>query len=208
LVKPPPVNNALPEGFGIRNEFQGSCYVNLPENHLIISHGTTEFIVEGDHDRSGDLTVFLCKSASDYDSRPYVICHLHSLVEQFSVGIFISLPELELLETLPGTSYASSHAVFVNSFYSSGIVPALLLQKLMKQQMKNIVQSSEWYVLARNMCYSTTAIPFSTIRLFCIDLKKKIHVKQVDAVLLLKTRLNHYRFSIKNNILDLMHVLQ
>ena len=145
LVKLPPVTNALPEGFEVRNEFQGSCYVTLPENHLVISHGTTEFIAEGDHDRSGDLTVFLCKSVGDYDFRFYVICHLHSLVEQFSVGIFISLPDLQLMELLPGSNHDGSHSIFVDSFYSTGIVPALLLQKLSEQQMKSIFQSNKWY---------------------------------------------------------------
>lgn len=129
LVKPPPTSSALPEGFEIRNEIEGSCYVTVPTDHIVVIHNTTEFVAEEDQYRSGELTVFLCKCGDDFDPRPYVLCHFHSMAEQFSVGMFISPSDFHLMELLPGSDHHDSYTGFVDSLYSSKIVFTLLLKK-------------------------------------------------------------------------------
>ena len=138
LVKQPPTSSALPEGFKIQNEIEGSCFVQVPTHHIIAIHNTTEFVAEEDH-RSGDLTIFLCKSGDDFDHQPYVLCHFHSMAEQFSVGMFISPSDFQLMELIPGTDYHDLYTGFIDSLYSSKIVFALLLKKA-RHNINEIIQ--------------------------------------------------------------------
>ena len=138
LVKPPPTSSSLPEGFKIQNEIEGPCFVTVPTDHIIVIHNTTEFVAEEDH-RSGDLTVFLCKPGNDFDHRPYVLCHFHSMAEQFSVGIFLSPSDFQLMEFIPGSEHQDSFTGFIDSLYSSKIVFALLLKKA-RHNINKIIQ--------------------------------------------------------------------
>lgn len=140
LVKLPPTSSALPKGFEIRRENQSSSFVTIPKDHTVVLHNTTEFVAEKNQHRSGNLTIFFCKSNDDFDHRPYVLCHFYSMVEQFSVGMFISPSDFQLMELLPGSDYHESYAGFVDSLYSSQIVFALLLKKA-RHNIKNIFQS-------------------------------------------------------------------
>lgn len=140
LLKPPPISSALPEGFEIKNEIESSRYITIPTDHTIIIHNTTEFVVEKDQSHSGDLTVFLCKSSDDFDHRPYVLCHFHSMAEQFLVGMFISPSSFHLMELLPGSDHHNSYTGLVDSLYSSEIVSVLLLKKA-RHNINRIIQS-------------------------------------------------------------------
>jgi len=142
LFKPPPTSSALPEGFEIKNDIESSCYITVPTDHTIIIHNITEFVAEKDQSRSGDLTVFLCKSSEDFDHRPYVLCHFHSMAEQFSVGMFISPSNFHLMELLPGSDHHGSYTGFVDSLYSSEIVFTLLLKKA-RHNINSILQSDD-----------------------------------------------------------------
>ena len=126
IVKSPPASSALPEGFVIRNEMEGFRFVTVPTAHVIVIHNTTEF---NNQLCSGDLTIFLCKSGIDFDHRPYVLCHFHSMDEQFSIGMFISPSDFQLMELLPGSNHHTLYTDYVDSLYSSNIVTALLLKK-------------------------------------------------------------------------------
>lgn len=140
LVKPPPTSSALPGEYEIRNEMEGSCFVTVPADHVVVIHNTTEFVAEKEQqDRSGELTVFLCKSSDDFDHRPYVLCHFHSMVEQFSVGMFISPFDFHLMELLPESDYHDLYTGFIDSLYSSEIVFALLLKKA-RENISKIIQ--------------------------------------------------------------------
>lgn len=144
LVKSPPTSSVLPEGFEIRNEIEDS-FVTVPTGHVVVIHNTTEFVAESSQDRSGELTVFLCKSSVDFDCRPYVLCHFHSMVEQFSIGMFISPSDFCLMELLPDSGHHDSYTGFVDSLYSSQIVFALLLKKA-RHNINKIIQSDNRYV--------------------------------------------------------------
>ena len=138
LVKSPSVLSALPIGFEIKNEFDNIREVKVPEGHIVLAHATTPFVAGKDKSLCGDLTVFLCKSNQEFEFRPYVLCHLHSLLEQFSIGIYISTSDLVPMELLPGTNYSEKYAAYVDSLYSSGIVTAMILQVLNKHRKSDI----------------------------------------------------------------------
>ena len=138
LVKSPSALSALPIGFEIKNECDNIREVKVPEGHIVLAHVTTPFVAGKDNSLCGDLTVFLCKANQEFEHRPYVLCHLHSLLEQFSIGIYISTSDLVPMELLPGTNYSEKHAAYVDSLYSSGIVTAMMLEVLNKHRRSDI----------------------------------------------------------------------
>ena len=137
IIKTPPIMSALPEAFEITNELDGTGInaVKVAEGHTILAHTTTECSISKHESQFGYLTLFLCKAD---DHRLYVLCHWHSLIEQFSVGIFISSSEYSPLELLPGSNCNSSHSVYIDSLYSTEIVPMLLMKILSKHQVSAI----------------------------------------------------------------------
>ena len=149
LVKPPTVHTALSEGYEIKNEYDGSRHVIVPKGHVVITHITTEFIFGKDNNQSGELTMFLCKSSKEVGDRPYIICHMHSLVEQFSIGMYILPSNFTPMELLPDSKSSDSHTHYIDSLYSSGIITILLLNLLRKHQLHdidNILQCDLKYV--------------------------------------------------------------
>ena len=137
LVKPPPKHSALPKDFKIRNEFRHIHEVTVPEGHTIITHISTPFNTENTNFK-GELTIFLCTGNKALENRSYILCHFHSFVEQFSVGIFISKADLLPLEILPGTSYSEEHKVYLDSLYTTSIVQLALIHALSKHEEENI----------------------------------------------------------------------
>lgn len=136
FVTPDSILSALPSGFKIRNEFKSYHEVTIPEDHSIISHVTTPFNSESGTD--GELTVFLCKASEDLESRVYVLCHFHSLAEQFSVGIFVSVNDLLPMELLPGSDCKERCSNYIDSLYSTGVIRLTLLHILSKHQQTSI----------------------------------------------------------------------
>ena len=82
--------------------------------------------------------MFLCKAGEDLENRAYILCHFHSLAEQFSVGIFISTSDFLPMELLPGSNYSERGSDYIDSLYSTGIVQLTLLQVLSKHQETSI----------------------------------------------------------------------
>lgn len=136
LIKPPPTFSALPTEFSIRNEFSSFHEVTVPEGHAIVTHITTPFNSESN--TNGELTIFLCKASQDLESRSYILCHFHSLIEQFSVGIFISTTDLLPMELLPGSSCSETNSKYIDSLYSTSIVQLMLLSALSKHEETSI----------------------------------------------------------------------
>ena len=145
LVKPSPAITALPSGFTIRNEFRHFREVSLPDGHTLVTHFSTPFNSESN--TTGELTIFLCKADQALENRPYILCHFHSLVEQFSVALFISGATFQPLETLPGTpSCDEAHRFYLESLYTTGIVQMILLHALHKHNessIENLLSRSE-----------------------------------------------------------------
>ncbi len=138
MIRSPPVENALPNDFEIKNEFDNIRSVKVPEGHAILAHITAECNVQKYENQLAYLTLFLCRADKALDNRFYVLCHFHSLAEQFSVGIFISPSDYTSLELLPGSNCKDSHSVYIDSLYSSGIISMLLLKILNKHQVDAI----------------------------------------------------------------------
>lgn len=143
IIPSPPVEDALPNEFGIRNEFDGIRTVKVAEGHTILAHITTECTIQRHENQFAYLTLFLCRADKALDYRFYVLCHVHSLVEQFSVGIFISPSDYVPLELLPGSNSNDSHNIYIDSLYSSGIISMLLLKILNKHQVNAIEKFSD-----------------------------------------------------------------
>ena len=136
FVKPASTYSALPSDFKIRNEFKGCHEVTVPEDHTIVSHITTPFNSESG--TNGELTVFLCKAGEDLENRVYILCHFHSLAEQFSVGIFVSISDLLPMELLPGSDCNERSNNYIDSLYTTGVVRLTLLRILSKHQQTSI----------------------------------------------------------------------
>lgn len=136
FVKPASKFDALPNDFKIINEFNCHHQVAVPGGHAIVSHFTTPFNSESG--TTGELTVFLCKASEDLENRAYILCHFHSLAEQFSVGIFISASDLLPMELLPGSNCSERGSDYIDSLYSTSIVQLTLLQVLSKHQQTSI----------------------------------------------------------------------
>lgn len=135
IISSPPVMSALPEEFKVTNELDGNHAVKLAQGHTILAHTTTECSVIKNESQVGYLTLFMCQADAELlNHRSYVICHFHSLVEQFSVAMFISSSEYCPLELLPGSKYDDSHKTYIESLYSTAIVPTLLMKILSKHQ--------------------------------------------------------------------------
>lgn len=149
IIPSPPVESALPEKFSIKNEFDGTHAVKVADGHTILAHITTEYGTLKHDKQLAYLTLFLCRAGEAWDNRLYVLCHIHSLVEQFSLGMFISVSDFVPLELIPGSNCSTSHSIYVNSLYSSGIIPMLLLKISSKLQVGAIneiaVQGNERY---------------------------------------------------------------
>ena len=140
LLKPPRADSALPQRFEIINEFQGVRRVSVPEEDTVVTHVTTGFTQGKD---SGKLTVFLCRAD---DKRPYILCHFHNLICQFSVGLYISPQNFSPLELLPGSSSTNSYADYVESLYNSGIIEVVILHMLSKHRVdsfEKIIQTEK-----------------------------------------------------------------
>ena len=82
--------------------------------------------------------MFLCKAGEDLENRFYVLCHFHSLAEQFSVGIFVSTSDLLPMELLPGSDYKDRCSNYIDSLYSTGVIRLTLLRILSKHQQTSI----------------------------------------------------------------------
>ena len=81
--------------------------------------------------------MFLCKAGEDLENRFYVLCHFHSLAEQFSVGMFVS-SDLLPMELLPGSDCKDRCSNYIDSLYSTGVVRLTLLHILSKHQQTSI----------------------------------------------------------------------
>ena len=110
--------------------------MKVPEGHSIVTHISTPFNSESG--TSGELTVFLCKAGQELNDRTYILCHFHSLVEQFSVGMFISTTDLLPMELLPGSDCNEKNRNYIDSLYSTSIVQMTLLHVLNKHELTSI----------------------------------------------------------------------
>lgn len=150
IIPAPPVESALPKEFKITNELDGVHAVEVAEGHAVIAHTTTKCSIEKQESQLAYLTLFLCRADEVLDHRFYVLCHFHSLAEQFSVGMFISSSDYAPLELLPGSDCRSSHSVYIDSLYSTGIISMLLVKILSKHEVdaidKIVVEGNERYV--------------------------------------------------------------
>lgn len=136
LVSTPQVLSALPEGYEVKYEFDGLRSVLLPDDHTVKAHITTEFIFGKEGNQSGELTMFFCQT--NEDDQPYVICFMHSLVAQFSIGMYVSQTDFTPLELLADSKTADSHLCYIEPLYSSGIITMLLLSLFRKHKVDGI----------------------------------------------------------------------